>query len=249
MNEPLRSNRYLTRREFVKLSIATGIIASTGVVGCAAEAKKEIPRRALGRTGEQVSIIGLGGYHMAVPRDEQESIRITRSAIDRGINFMDNCWDYHDGESELRMGKALRDGYREKVLLMTKIDGRTKTVASKQIDECLKRLQTDRIDLMQFHEIVRIGDMDRVFADGAIEAVQEAQKAGKIRFIGFTGHKDPDIHLHALELAAKNKFRFDAVQMPLNVMDAHFRSFEKNVLPMLIKNEIGVLGMKALGML
>jgi predicted aldo/keto reductase-like oxidoreductase len=247
MNEPTKGNHYLTRREFVKLTVATSIVASTVVMGCAAEAENEIPRRALGRTGEMVSIIGLGGYHMAVPRDEQESIRITRSAIDRGINFMDNCWDYHDGESEVRMGKALRDGYREKVFLMTKIDGRTKAVAAKQIDECLKRLQTDRIDLMQFHEIVRMGDMDRIFTEGAIEAVQEAQKAGKIRFIGFTGHKDPEIHLHALELAAKNKFRFDTVQMPLNVMDAHFRSFEKKVLPVLIKDEIGVLGMKALG--
>lgn len=248
MNEPTKSNRYLTRREFVKLTVATGLVASTGVVGCAAETIKEIPRRALGRTGEQVSIIGLGGYHMAVPRDERESIRIVRSAIDRGINFMDNCWDYHDGDSEVRMGKALRDGYREKVFLMTKIDGRPKALATKQIDECLRRLQTDRIDLMQFHEMVRIGDPDRVFAPGgALEAVLEAQKAGKIRFIGFTGHKDPSIHLKTLELAASHKFRFDAVQMPLNLMDAHFRSFEKQVVPVLVKEEIGVLGMKPLG--
>jgi predicted aldo/keto reductase-like oxidoreductase len=247
MKASTRHNHNFTRRQFVKLTIATSVVAGTGLVGCTAEAEKEIPRRTLGRTGERVSIIGLGGYHIANTSDEQESIRLVRSAIDRGVTFMDNCWDYHDGESEVRMGKALLDGYREKVFLMTKIDGRTKILAAKQIDESLRRLQTDRIDLMQFHEIVRMGDMDRIFTEGAIEAVQEAQKAGKIRFIGFTGHKDPEIHLHALELASKNKFRFDTVQMPLNVMDAHFRSFEKKVLPVLVKDEIGVLGMKALG--
>jgi predicted aldo/keto reductase-like oxidoreductase len=248
MNESINrtGNRALTRREFVKLTVATSIAASAGPTVWAAETEKEIPRRTLGKTGEKISIVGLGGYHIGL-QNEQEGIRIIRSAVDRGINFMDNCWDYHDGVSEVRMGKALRDGYRQKVFLMTKIDGRTKAVASKQIDECLKRLQTDRVDLMQFHEIVRMGDMDRVFEDGGLQAVQEAQKAGKIRFIGFTGHKSPEIHLHALELADKHKFRFDAVQMPLNVMDAHFRSFEKKVLPVLVKDDIGVLGMKALG--
>jgi aryl-alcohol dehydrogenase-like predicted oxidoreductase len=250
MTESIKTtgNRVFTRREFVKLTAAaTGIVASTGLISCAAESRGEIPRRALGRTGEKVSIVGLGGYHIGLPRDEEDGIRIIRGAIDRGINFMDNCWDYHDGRSEVRMGKALRDGYREKVFLMTKIDGRTKAVAAKQIDECLRRLQTDRIDLMQFHEIVRMGDIDRIFAEGAIEAVQDARKAGKIRFVGFTGHKGPEIHLHALEVGAKHEFRFDAVQMPLNVMDAHFRSFEKKVLPVLLKDEVGVLGMKALG--
>ena len=150
---------------------------------------------------------------------------------------MDNCWDYHDGESEVRMGKALRDGYRQKVFLMTKIDGRTKALAAKQIDESLKRLQTDHVDLMQFHEIIRLEDPDRIFAaGGALEAVLAAKQAGKIRFIGFTGHKDPPIHLRMLEVAAANKFRFDAVQMPLNVMDAHFRSFEHQVVPVLVKD-------------
>lgn len=250
MNEPInsKSNRTLTRREFVKLTVVTGIAASAAPSVWAAEAENEIPRRPLGRTGEKVSIIGVGGYHIGLPRDEQEGIRIIRTAIDRGINFMDNCWDYLDGVSEVRMGKALRDGYRQKVFLMTKIDGRPKKLAAQQIDECLKRLQTDRIDLMQFHEMVRMGDPDRIFAPGgAMEAVQEAQKAGKIRFIGFTGHKDPAIHLRTLELAAEHKFRFDTVQMPLNVMDAHFRSFEKKVLPVLVKEGIGVLGMKPLG--
>src|SRR3989449_9012165 len=143
--------------------------------------------RTLGKTGEKVSLIGLGGYHIGNPKDPAESTRIIRSAIDRGINFMDNCWDYHDGGSEIRMGKALRDGYRDKVFLMTKIDGRTRESAAKQIDESLKRLQTDHIDLMQFHEIIRMGDPVRIFEGGAMDATQEAKRAGKIRFIGFTG--------------------------------------------------------------
>ncbi|MDQ6631522.1 MAG: aldo/keto reductase [Verrucomicrobiota bacterium] len=203
--------------------------------------------RLLGRTGEKISAIGLGGFHIGNPK-EQEGIRIIRSAIDRGITFMDNCWDYHDGGSEIRMGKALRNGYRNKVFLMTKIDGRNKTAAAKQIDESLQRLQTDHVDLMQFHEIIRLEDPDRIFAEGgAMEAMQDAKKAGKIRYIGFTGHKDPLVHLRMLEIAADHKFRFDAVQMPLNVMDAHFRSFEQKVLPVLVKEKIGVLGMKPLG--
>jgi predicted aldo/keto reductase-like oxidoreductase len=242
------SRSCLTRREFVKLTALSSLAVGAASSVWAAESKNDIPYRALGRTGEKVSAIGLGGYHIGVPRDEQEGIQIIRSAIDRGINFMDNCWDYHDGGSEVRMGKALRDGYRDKVFLMTKIDGRTKALAAKQIEQCLQRLQTDRIDLMQFHEIIREGDPDRIFAPGAaIEAVQEAKKAGKIRFIGFTGHKDPAIHLRMLEVAADHKFRFDTVQMPLNVMDAHFRSFAKKVVPELVKDEIGVLGMKPLG--
>src|SRR3954463_9483203 len=146
------------------------------------------------------------------------------------------------------MGKALRDGYRDIVFLMTKIDGRNKQSAAKQIDESLKRLQTDHVDLMQFHEIIRMEDPDRIFAEhSAMEAMLEAKKAGKVRYIGFTGHKDPAIHLRMLETARKNQFRFDAVQMPLNVMDAHFRSFAQKVLPVLVKEEIGVLGMKPLG--
>jgi aryl-alcohol dehydrogenase-like predicted oxidoreductase len=206
----------------------------------------EMIRRTLGRTGEKVSAIGLGGFHIGVPElDDTESIRIIRTAIDAGITFMDNCWDYHEGRSEIRMGKALRDGYRGKVFLMTKIDGRAKALAAKQVDECLRRLQTDCIDLMQHHEVIRMEDPDVIFGEnGANEALLEAKKAGKIRFIGFTGHKDPAVHLRTIEVAAQHRFRFDAVQMPLNVMDAHFRSFEKEVLPVLVKNKIGVLGMK-----
>ncbi|MGH2413994.1 MAG: aldo/keto reductase [Microcystaceae cyanobacterium] len=208
----------------------------------------EMMYRTLGRTGERVSLIGLGGYHIGKIEEEQESIKLIRSAIERGINFMDNCWDYHNGRSHRWMGKALQGGYRQKVFLMTKIDGRTKGAAMMQIDESLKDLQVDHIDLVQHHEILRFEDPDRVFAPGgSMEAVVAAQKAGKIRYIGFTGHKNPQIHLQMLETAAKNNFRFDTVQMPLNVMDAHFRSFEQQVLPVLVKNQIGVLGMKSLG--
>ncbi len=252
----------ISRRNLLKFAstsslVAAGLAASEGffsklfALNESAQAPTksgEMIYRTLGRTKEKVSVIGLGGHHIGRPKDEQEGIRIIRSAIDRGINFMDNCWDYHNGGSEIRMGKALRDGYREKVFLMTKIDGRTKEAAAKQIDESLRRLQVDYIDLMQHHEIIRMEDPDRIFAaGGANEAMLEAQKAGKIRYIGFTGHKDPLVHLRMLEIAAENNFRFDAVQMPLNVMDAHFRSFERAVLPKLVKDNIGVLGMKSMG--
>jgi predicted aldo/keto reductase-like oxidoreductase len=241
------NDRSVTRRRFVKLTIATGMILGSGSHGWSAE-EKGVPYRLLGRTGEKVSAIGLGGFHIGLSPDDQEGIRLIRSAIDHGINFMDNSWDYHDGGSELRMGKALRDGYRDKVFLMTKIDGRTKSVAADQIDESLKRLQTDHIDLLQLHEVIRLEDPDRAFAaNGAIEAMQEARQAGKIRYIGFTGHKDPSVHLRMLETARKHQFRFDTVQMPLNVMDAHFRSFQQLVVPELVKEGIGVLGMKPLG--
>src|SRR5438270_7162817 len=201
--------------------------------------------RSLGSTGEKVSAIGLGGHHIGRPKDENEGIKIIRSALDRGMNFLDNCWDYHDGESEVRMGKALRDGYRQKAYLMTKFDGRTKESTARQIDESLKRLQVDHVDLMQYHENIRMEDPDRFFAaNGPLEALLEAKKAGKIRHIGFTGHKDPAVHLRMLEVAGKHGFHFDTVQMPLNVMDAHFRSFGQNVLPVLVKEGIGVLGMK-----
>ena len=208
----------------------------------------EMPMRPLGRTGFETSIVGLGGWHLGFKQiDEELSIRMIRTAIDNGINFMDNCWDYNEGASEERMGKALRDGYRERVFLMTKIDGRTKKDAAKQLDESLKRLQTDCIDLVQHHEILRFEDPHRMFdKEGANAALIEAREAGKLRFIGFTGHKDPRIHLHTLEVAKENGFEFDAVQMPLNVMDAHYRSFEKLVLPELVRENIAVLGMKAL---
>jgi predicted aldo/keto reductase-like oxidoreductase len=205
--------------------------------------------RLLGNTGERVSAIGLGGWHLGLPQvDEQLSIRIIRRAIDRGITFMDNSWDYNGGASEIRMGKALRDGYRDKVFLMTKIDGRSKREATRQLDESLRRLQTDRVDLVQHHEVLRFEDPHRIFdPEGANAALVEARAAGKLRYIGFTGHKDPRIHLHMLEVAGEHGFSFDTVQMPLNVMDAHYRSFEKLVLPELVRQNIGVLGMKSIG--
>ncbi|HTM53887.1 MAG TPA: aldo/keto reductase [Pirellulales bacterium] len=207
----------------------------------------EMRYRKLGRTGEVISCIGVGGFHIGTQKDEQESIRIIRRAIDSGINFLDNCWDYNNGQSELRMGKALADGYRGKAFLMTKFDGRTKKLAAQQIDESLKRLGTDHVDLMQYHEVIRLEDPDRFFGeDGAGEALLAAQKAGKTRFLGFTGHKDPAVHLRMLAQAKERGFHFDAVQLPVNAMDAHFRSFTREVVPELVRQEIGVLGMKPL---
>lgn len=209
-----------------------------------------IPYRTLGHTGERISCIGMGGFHLGKPAlGEKEAIKLIHSGLDSGINFLDNSWDYNNGASEKRMGKALKQGgYRERAFLMTKIDGRTKETAAKQIDESLKRLQVDHVDLLQFHEIVRFDDADRIFGDdGAIEAALAARAAGKTRYIGFTGHKDPHIHLYTLEVGDQYDFQFDAVQMPINVMDAHFRSFEQCVLPELARRNIGVLGMKSMG--
>lgn len=236
----------MKRRRFLGVAAAgTGALIGGFPSGLlAAETVKDIPYRTLGATGEKVSLLGIGGFHMGSP-SEGEGVRIVRDALDAGVNFLDNCWDYHDGRSEERMGRALKDGYRDKAFLMSKIDGRTKESCARQIDESLKRLQTDRIDLMQFHEIIRENDPDRIFAKGgAMEAMTEAQKAGKVRYIGFTGHKSPAMHLGMLEDAEKHGVHFDAVQMPLNVADAHYDSFEKLVLPVLIKKKIGVLGMK-----
>jgi aryl-alcohol dehydrogenase-like predicted oxidoreductase len=208
----------------------------------------DVAKRPLGDTGEQVSCIGLGGWHLALKHvDEATAIRIVRTAIDGGITFLDNSWDYNDGESELRMGKALRDGWRDRAFVMTKIDGRSKKEAARQLDESLRRLAVETIDLVQHHEMLRYEDADRIFHEqGAHQALLEARQAGKVRYVGFTGHKDPRIHLHTLAVAAEHGMRFDAVQMPLNVMDAHFRSFEKLVLPELVGQRIGVLGMKSM---
>jgi aryl-alcohol dehydrogenase-like predicted oxidoreductase len=241
------------RREFLKsalaATVATGVTAPNLTERAnAAQSASDMPYRTLGRTGERVSLIGLGGYHLGRQSDENESIRILRSAIDRGITFMDNCWDYNGGVSEVRMGKGLRDGYRAKAFLMTKIDGRTHQAAEQQIHESLQRLQTDHIDLLQIHEVIRDTDPARIFGSGGtMEAVLAAKQAGKIRYIGFTGHKSPDIHLKMLETAFQHNFTFDSVQMPLNVMDAHYNSFEAKVLPVLVKHKIGVLGMKPMG--
>lgn len=240
------------RREFLS-RIAAGF-AGASVAGRAIasppateEVRHGIPYRTLGRSGERVSLIGLGGFHIGIQKTVGESVRIIRTAIDNGINFMDNCWDYNNGESEIRMGKALRNGYRQKVFLMTKIDGRTKAMAAKQIDESLSRLETDHLDLMQFHEVIRPTDPERIFASGGgMEAMLAARKAGKVRYIGFTGHKDPAIHLKMLRTAFAHDFTFDAVQMPLNVRDPHYHSFGQKVVPVLVEHKIGVLGMKPL---
>jgi len=246
----------MDRRDFLKTATvaAAGTVASAGaqstrpsVPGRRPESPNMIYRE-LGDTGERVSAIGIGGYHLGKQRDPDESIRLLRAAIDRGITFMDNCWDYNGGISEVRMGQALRDGYREKVFLMTKIDGRDKNTAARQIEQSLGRLQTDVIDLLQFHEVIRLDDPDVIFAaGGAIEAVQEAKQAGKIRYIGFTGHKDPSVHLRMFETADQHGFHFDTVQMPINVMDAHFRSFLSGVAPVAQKHGTAILAMKTFG--
>lgn len=236
----------MDRRDFLKKTAAVTMATSLSSQ-LARGADTPIPHRTLGRTGEKVSMIGIGGYHLSRP-SEQDALRIVRTALDSGVNFLDNCWDYNGGVSEERMGKALRDGYRAKAFLMTKIDGRTRQAATNQLEESLRRLQTDHIDLLQFHEVIRDTDPDRVFAkDGGMEAVLEAKKQGKVRYIGFTGHKSPEIHNKMLETAFAHQFTFDAVQMPLNVMDAHYDSFEKKTLPILVKHGIGVLGMKPMG--
>jgi predicted aldo/keto reductase-like oxidoreductase len=258
-----------TRRTFIQHGIAAGATAAMMSATAAPVAGQPAPStfpaptafptppstrkgdmlyRTLGRSGEEVSLIGMGGAHIGQIAEEDQAIKLIRSAIDHGITFMDNSWDYSNGTSETRMGKALKDGYRDKVFLMTKLDGRTKAAASLQLDESLKRLGVDHVDLIQHHEIIRFEDPDRIFAEGgAQEAVEAAKKAGKVRYIGFTGHKDPAIHLRMLEVAKEHNFTPDTVQMPLNVMDAHFRSFEKQVLPVLVREQIGVLGMKSMG--
>jgi aryl-alcohol dehydrogenase-like predicted oxidoreductase len=249
----------MQRREFIGAITAT---AATGTLSVgAADGRSDAPRerpkdtrrgdmlyRQLGTTREEVSVIGLGGHHIGRQKDEKESIAIIRAANDAGVTFMDNSWDYHGGGSETRMGKALQGGYRKKVFLMTKIDGRTRKAAAEQINESLRRLRTDMIDLLQHHEVIRMEDPDRIFAaGGAQEAVDAARQAGKVRYVGFTGHKDPAVHLRMLEVAREHGVKFDTAQMPLNVLDAHFRSFGKNVVPVLIREGIGVLGMKSMG--
>lgn len=214
------------------------------------EKRGEMLYRTLGRTGEKVSLIGLGGAHLSrKPLDEKAAGKLIHAALDRGINFLDNCWDYGHGNSEKWMGTALaQGGYRKKAFLMTKVDGRTREAAKSQLDESLARLKTDHIDLVQFHEILRFDDADRIFTDGgALEALVAAKQAGKVRYIGYTGHKDPRVHLYMLEVAKRHGFAFDTVQMPLNVMDAHFRSFSHLVVPPAVEQRIGILAMKTMG--
>jgi aryl-alcohol dehydrogenase-like predicted oxidoreductase len=245
-----------SRRDFLR-TVLGGVAVAAAAIPVAADEKPEdprlppgatMPKRRLGRTGIDVSVVGLGGAHLGFLHDDQESVRIVREAIDHGVTFLDNCWDYSGGRSEERMGKALRDGYRQRAFLMTKLDGRTAAAANLQLEQSLRRLGTDVIDLVQVHEVIRMTDPKRVFSSGgAIEALVRAKDQGKIRFIGFTGHKSPKIHRAMLDEAKHHGFRFDTVQMPLNVMDPHYDSFEKEVLPLLLHDEIGVLGMKSMG--
>jgi predicted aldo/keto reductase-like oxidoreductase len=236
-----------TRTRFLA---AAGAAAAAGLPHRARAAEAPVPKRTLGRTGQQVSVICMGGAHLGLPRlSDDEAIQLIHQGVDRGINFLDNCWDYNQGNSEIRMGKALaQDGYRARVFLMTKVDGRTKAAATSQLDESLRRLQTDHVDLWQFHENIRPDDADRIFAPGGgIEAAFAAQRAGKIRFIGFTGHKDPAYHVHMFDVAARHGFTFDTVQMPLNVMDAHFESFQRTVIPVAQRHGTAILAMKTFG--
>ncbi len=255
----------MKRREFLKsASAATLATATPGSSGQkqsdpsspskdAATKRPESPDmiyRELGTTGERVSAIGLGGFHLAKDPSTtaEDAIRLVRSASDQGITFFDNCWDYNEGISEVRMGKALKDGYRQKAFVMTKLDARTAKDFDKQLEQSMGRMDLDVVDLVQFHEILRFEDPDRIFAeDGAIHAAMAARKAGKIRYIGFTGHKDPQIHLRMFEVAEQNGFHFDTVQMPVNAMDAHFRSFTNHVIPVAQKAGTAVLAMKTFG--
>ena len=205
----------------------------------------EIPRRPLGRTGVSVSAIGLGGYHLGTVKSERTAVRIVHEAIDAGVTFMDNAWEYHDGRSERLMGKAIADR-RDRVFLMTKVctHGRGKREAMRQLEQSLKRLHTDYLDLWQIHECVYDNDPEHHFADGGVvEALEQAKRQGKIRFHGFTGHKHPDIHRAMLDY----KFPFDTCQLPLNCFDSGFRSFEQEILPLLHRRGIAPIGMKSLG--
>lgn len=236
------------RRDFIQAGAGLASLAMAGdLLAAQRNAPGGVPVRPLGRAGVPVSILGLGGHASTNPSklEEKESLRLIQRAVDEGITFMDNCWDYHDGEAETRMGKALAEGNRrEKVFLMTKVCGRTAREAASNLEDSLRRLQTDHLDLWMFHEIVYDNDPDWVFAaEGAIHAGVKALEQGKVRHLGFTGHKDPLIHLKMLE----KPFDWAAVLMPLNVMDIHYRSFQLNVLPRLISRGIAPLGMKSLG--
>lgn len=232
-----------SRREFIATSATAAALAEQVLAQTSAASATGLPTRVLGRTGQRVSIICLGGWHIGAVKDDKEAIRIMHAAIDEGVNFFDNAWDYHDGRSEELMGKALAmDGRRKKVFLMTKNCERDYKGSMKDLDESLRRLQTDHLDLWQFHELVYDNDPDWIFEKGGIKAALEAQKAGKVRYIGFTGHKDPRIHLKMLG----KPHAWDAAQMPINVMDAHYRSFQKEVVPICLAKNVGVIGMKGL---
>jgi len=235
-----------TRRDFLKQAAVGATLAalSEDVLAQTTTASATgLPTRVLGRTGQRVSILALGGWHIGAIKDDAESIRLMQAALDEGITFFDNAWDYHDGRSEELMGRALADGRRDKVFLMTKNCERDYDGSMRCLEDSLRRLRTDRVDLWQFHEMVYDNDPDWVFDKGGIKAAMDARKAGKVRFIGFTGHKDPRIHLKMLG----KPFDWDTAQMPINVMDAHYRSFQNQVVPVCLDKKVGVIGMKGYG--
>jgi aryl-alcohol dehydrogenase-like predicted oxidoreductase len=237
------SSRDSSRREFLTGVVGTAALVEEITAQTTSASETGLPRRRLGRTGAMVSIIGLGGWHIGSVKDDNEAIRIMHSAIDEGVNFFDNAWDYHDGRSEEIMGRALAaSGRRKQVFLMTKNCERDYAGSKKNLEDSLRRLKTDYIDLWQFHEMVYDNDPDWVLEKGGLRAALEARQAGKVRFIGFTGHKDPVIHLKMLN----KPHDWDTAQMPINVMDAHYRSFQKEVVPVCVKKNVGVIGMKGL---
>jgi uncharacterized protein len=243
----MRTGSTTTRREFLFEAATAGLalsaLASDVFANQQAAGATGLPTRLLGRTGERVSILCLGGWHIGSVKDHDAAIRIMHTAVDQGLTFFDNCWDYHDGGAEEIMGRALSDGRRNKVFLMTKNCERDYAGSLKCLEDSLRRLRTDRIDLWQFHEIIYDNDPDWVFDKGGLKAAMEARKAGKVRYIGFTGHKDPSIHLSML----RKPFAWDACQFPVNVLDLHYRSFQKQVLPVCLKSKVGAIGMKGFG--
>jgi predicted aldo/keto reductase-like oxidoreductase len=240
------------RRDFLR-NVAAGVMgAGIGIpllnASTTPAAKGEMPYRSLGRTGEKISLLGLGGWQVGVMPDEQYSTRFVRTAIDNGVNYIETSWDYQWGLSETRVAKALRDGYRKKVFLATKIDGRTKEYFEWQLDDSLHRLRTDTIDLVQFHEVVNLSDPDKIFGPkGAFESMLAARKAGKVRYIGFSSHWGPDVILKMINMGLKNGFTFDTAMVTLNVMDPHFRNVAGEVVPVLQKHNIGILAFKTMG--
>ena len=234
-----------TRRSFFQGMFASATAAALAQQALAQQdSPNGLPTRRLGRTDEQVSILCLGGWHIGAVESKDEAIRIMHAAIDEGMTFFDNAWDYHDGGSEEIMGRALSEpGKRDKVFLMTKNCERDYKGSMSNLEDSLRRLKTDRIDLWQFHEMVYDSDPDWVFEKGGLKAALEAQKAGKVRYIGFTGHKDPSIHVKMLN----KPYDWASAQMPVNVMDAHYRSFQKEAIPVCLAKDVGVVGMKGLG--
>ena len=232
----------INRRKFIEMSSVAAAAISLGNITTFFK-KGGIPYRPLGKTSLNISILTVGGWNIGRSSlSENESISIMRTAIDNGVNFFDNAWHYHNGRSEERMGKALQDGYRDKVILMTKHHGRDPETAQKQLEDSLRRLRTDVIDVWQFHEMMTLDEVEKVYSSGVLDYVEKVRQQGKIRFIGFTGHANPKVHLEMI----KKGFSWDTVQMPVNILDQHYLSFSKNVLPIAVEKEMGIIAMKTL---